>query len=544
MARTQPAKSVRPGASARTTATVEADASSVPSAAGTLLARYRKERGLTQGELGRLSQVATDTISALERGKRHVPQRETLDRLIKALDLAPEEAALFHAAANATRRSSRSAPAPAPRPPARTSDPVSREAQVEHELAFVHRPPAEAAESGQLASAAAAEPVNVRQAASDERHRGHGGRRRRWRLPLPGVTAVLAPVSLLLAALIIANLLIGRSQFASAASLPLSGAQVRGWLVYQQWATRKPSIMAVMDAATGEWRALWPDARFLGQGATSDTTETFSSLRAPAYSPAQHRLAFISIDSSTTNSVWVVTIGHSSDGWPVVEPPGPTEVIANCAGCGALSWSPDGAWLLYDAGSGLMAHAMATGQERRITSGVGDHWPSCSPDGQWLAFQQRRDSNGGIVVEPAADCLPLAQTGARHTLYLNGFNPSWRPTWSADSTMLAFVALTAHGQWSAWITRLWDLALAPSYTETSNAFQVSQPGCNDPVWATRQGGAGNAVSNVIIYSCDTPTADQHHGAIFVVPGTMAAPAWHASLDTNVRAQQGGIWMSA
>ncbi|HET9110303.1 MAG TPA: helix-turn-helix transcriptional regulator, partial [Ktedonobacterales bacterium] len=290
MARTQPAKSVRLRASARTMATVEADASSVPSAAGTLLARYRKERGLTQGELGRLSQVATDTISALERGKRHVPQRETLDRLIKALDLAPEEAALFHAAANATRRSSRPAPAPAPRPPARTSDPVSREAQVEHELAFVHRPPAEAAESGQLASAAAAEPVNVRQADSDERQRWHGGhggrrgrrgRRGRWRLPLPGVTAALAPVSLLLVALIIANLLIGRSQFASAASLPLSGAQVRGWLVYQQWATRKPSIMAVMDAATGEWRALWPDARFLSQGATSDTTETFSSLRAP-----------------------------------------------------------------------------------------------------------------------------------------------------------------------------------------------------------------------------------------------------------------------
>ncbi len=366
-----------------------------------------------------------------------------------------------------------------------------------------------------------------------------------WVRPLrvasPKALLAFTTITLLLVALVVSTLLAVRTKAVSA-TLPWDSAQVNGWLVYQQWATRQPNVLAVMDASTGQWRTLWPDARFLDQGASTDSTETFSSLHAPSYDISQHRLAFIAKDSDTVNSVWVATMSRTSDGWPVVEPPGPTEVIANCGECAALSWSPDGAWLLYDTQSGLMAHSLTTGADRQITTDVGDHWPACSPDGQWLAFQQHSNANGGIVVAPASDCLPVAQTAARHMRYLNGFDPSWRPVWSPDSSMLAFVALTLHGKWAAWIARVRDLAEAPVYGATTTAYQVSQPGCSDPVWALRRPGAAGA-SSVIVYSCNMPTSDQQqHGAVFATPGALSAPTWRASVTTGIRAEQGGVWM--
>src|SRR6185312_845319 len=115
--------------------------------------------------------------------------------------------------------------------------------------------------------------------------------------------------------------------------------------------------------------------------------------------------------------------------------------------------------------------------------------------------------------------------------YLNGFDPSWRPVWSPDSSMLAFVALTLHGKWSAWIARVRDLGETPVYGATTTAYQVSQPGCADPTWAQRRPGTAGA-SSVIVYSCVTPASDQFHGAVFATSRALSAPTWQASLTTG------------
>jgi predicted ATPase/transcriptional regulator with XRE-family HTH domain len=66
---------------------------------GILLRRYRLAAGLSQDELAECARMSTDGISALERGIRRTPQRETVALLAQALKLAGEERQAFEAAA-------------------------------------------------------------------------------------------------------------------------------------------------------------------------------------------------------------------------------------------------------------------------------------------------------------------------------------------------------------------------------------------------------------------------------------------------------------
>src|SRR5690242_18222544 len=70
---------------------------------GELLRRYRLAAGLTQEELAERAGVSARGVSDLERGARGLPRRETLQLLLKALDLAPAERAALVAAARHPR---------------------------------------------------------------------------------------------------------------------------------------------------------------------------------------------------------------------------------------------------------------------------------------------------------------------------------------------------------------------------------------------------------------------------------------------------------
>jgi predicted ATPase/DNA-binding XRE family transcriptional regulator len=66
---------------------------------GSLLRRYRLAAGLSQDALAERARVSANGISALERGRRRIPQRETLELLAGALALNAEQRRAFEGAA-------------------------------------------------------------------------------------------------------------------------------------------------------------------------------------------------------------------------------------------------------------------------------------------------------------------------------------------------------------------------------------------------------------------------------------------------------------
>src|SRR5215813_13760574 len=70
---------------------------------GEVLRRYRLAAGLSQEELAERARLSREAISALERGNRRAPRRETLDLLAEALALTEPERATFDVAARQHR---------------------------------------------------------------------------------------------------------------------------------------------------------------------------------------------------------------------------------------------------------------------------------------------------------------------------------------------------------------------------------------------------------------------------------------------------------
>lgn len=77
-----------------------------PQSFGALLRRYRARAGISQEGLAEHARLSAETISALERGARRSPYRDTVALLASALGLSPAEQTLLEAAAG---RSSRTA---------------------------------------------------------------------------------------------------------------------------------------------------------------------------------------------------------------------------------------------------------------------------------------------------------------------------------------------------------------------------------------------------------------------------------------------------
>jgi predicted ATPase/transcriptional regulator with XRE-family HTH domain len=89
---------------------------------GDLLRQSRVAAGLTQEELAARSTVSVRTISDLERGRRHRPQRETLRLLTDTLGLSDDERQRFESVA---RTSPAAPPRPIPRAAASSTIPLS-----------------------------------------------------------------------------------------------------------------------------------------------------------------------------------------------------------------------------------------------------------------------------------------------------------------------------------------------------------------------------------------------------------------------------------
>src|SRR5689334_20701675 len=88
-----------------------------PSASfGELLRDHRRAAGLTQEELAERAGVSPRSVSGLERGGAHVPRRDTVALLVRALGLAGSERDAFEGLADERRRARPPAPARDRRP--------------------------------------------------------------------------------------------------------------------------------------------------------------------------------------------------------------------------------------------------------------------------------------------------------------------------------------------------------------------------------------------------------------------------------------------
>jgi predicted ATPase/transcriptional regulator with XRE-family HTH domain len=80
----------------------------------TLLRRFRLARGLSQEELAMRAGVSVTSVSYIERGLTRQPHRDTLELLIAALELAPDEAAILAQAARRARATAVDTTVPTP----------------------------------------------------------------------------------------------------------------------------------------------------------------------------------------------------------------------------------------------------------------------------------------------------------------------------------------------------------------------------------------------------------------------------------------------
>ncbi len=124
------------------------------SAFGAVLRRLRIAAGLSQEALAERARMSTAGIGALERGDRQTPQHETLEHLVRALALDPEQREAFEAAAarpsllrSGDGRASSIADVPVDKSPVRNNLPrqltsfVGRDEVVAEVAAFIEHSP-------------------------------------------------------------------------------------------------------------------------------------------------------------------------------------------------------------------------------------------------------------------------------------------------------------------------------------------------------------------------------------------------------------------
>ncbi|WP_341716223.1 helix-turn-helix transcriptional regulator [Micromonospora sp. FIMYZ51] len=99
-----------------------------PNRFGLLLRRHRTDSGLTIDELAAASGVSVRAISDMERGRSRVPQRRTVEALVRALNLPTGAATALRDSARAGRRDGR--PAPALAPPRTVADFTGRHGEL------------------------------------------------------------------------------------------------------------------------------------------------------------------------------------------------------------------------------------------------------------------------------------------------------------------------------------------------------------------------------------------------------------------------------
>ncbi len=198
-----------------------------------------------------------------------------------------------------------------------------------------------------------------------------------------------------------------------------------------------------------------------GSGARAITTETFTLLNNPTWSPDGRFIAarkhFTTQRSMGTGEIWLYHASGTGSGVALVERPSPQHQKE----LGEPIFSPDGRHIYFSLNTtpgpvfeyaqdsnqqvfAIQRYDMATGERVQVAGGAGGAVrPQPSPDGRWLAFVHRvggqsrlfvRDLQSGAQREVYADLDPdLQETWAVQGIYPN-------MGWTPDSNTIVFWA--------------------------------------------------------------------------------------------------------
>ena len=135
--------------------------------------------------------------------------------------------------------------------------------------------------------------------------------------------------------------------------------------------------------------------------------------------------------------------------------------------------SPDGRWVAYEQRYGVDARIatlpLPAGLPRSFTEGPGLFiHPAWSPDGSEIAYLEEHEVASDLWIGPVADGL---SAGPARRVETGGFSLMW-PRWSPDGAAIAYIAATGDS-WDIWIVAADGNSKPRQVTEGGQVHQIT-----------------------------------------------------------------------